>query len=215
MEADRKTTATYLIAIAGTSGSGKTELAYRLAGELRGATVLSLDSYYRNLEHLSFAERNRFNFDDPHVLDWELITIQVGALARGRSIQQPVYSFEMHLRRPETVTVSPGRFVIIEGLFALYRESVRTCCGARIFVETPDEVCFQRRLQRDVRERGRTEQSVVEQYETTVRPSAQKWVLPTACHADLVVGGDQPLDDSLKACLALIERKGMALDATV
>ena len=184
-----------LIAIAGPSCSGKTTLARHLAGRLPGsALLLPLDSYYRDLAQLPLGERHRFNFDEPAALDLPLLVGNLTDLARGRAVDKPVYLFPQHVRAPNPERVAPAPWIIVEGLFALYWEEVRRLCHTRIFVETPDELCLERRLERDTVERGRTRESILEQYTRQVRPMCQQHLLPTRAFADLVLDGGQPVE---------------------
>jgi uridine kinase len=195
----------YLIGIAGPSCAGKTALAQALAAALpEPSTIFALDSYYRQLAHLPPEEREARNFDHPDALDWELIVEHVRQLARGAAIDQPVYLFDRHMRGTETKRLAPAPFVIVEGLFALYEERVRAELAAKLFVAAPDPLCFDRRKQRDVAERGRTLASVCRQYGGTVRPMAEQFVIPTQAYADVTLRGDQPLSDSVAEALALI-----------
>ncbi len=184
----------YLIGIAGPSCSGKTELARELAASLSGAPILSLDSYYHALDHLPLEERATCNFDHPDALDWPLIVQHVRELAEARPVEEPVYLFDKHTRATHSRRVVPNDFVILEGLFTLHHPEVRSLLKASIFVKTPDEECYRRRLVRDIAERGRTEECVRKQYEATVRPMAEAFVLPTQAHAHLTIAGDQPLE---------------------
>ena len=195
----------YFIAIAGGSGSGKSFLTHYLARRL-GATVIALDSYYRDLSHLDLAARARQNFDAPESLDWELISSQLEALARGCGVDKPVYSFVTHTRTGQTDRIEPSEFMIVEGLFALYHERVRELCGAKVFLAVPDRTAFERRLERDVRERGRTPESVHAQYEATVRPMYQEHILPTRAFADLALNGEDPAEQLAAAVLAHISK---------
>ena len=195
----------YLIGIAGPSGAGKTELARLLACRLPGgAALVSLDAYYCALAHLDFEERAHCNFDHPDALDWPLIRADVKRISQGLAIDEPVYLFDCHARSSETRRVEPAEFVIIEGLFALYDPLVREFLGASIFVNAPEEVCLDRRISRDTVERGRSRESVIEQYECTVRPMARQFVLPTQRYADLVVSGLNPLEQSWAMCRELL-----------
>ena len=189
----------FLIGIAGPSCSGKTEIARALGRTLPAETItVSLDSYYLPLDHLALAERTRANFDHPDSLDWPLIIQHVAQLARGETIEEPVYLFDEYTRAAQSRRVRPARFVIVEGLLALHHEQVRERLTVKLFVSTPDELCFARRKQRDVAERGRTLESVERQYRATVRPMAAEFVLPTRRWADLVVSGEQHLERSLE-----------------
>ncbi len=195
----------FLIGIAGPSGAGKSELSRLMANRLPGPTALiSLDSYYRALSHLSFEERVQCNFDHPDSLDWDLIHQHLAQVRQGHPIDEPIYLFDRHSRAAETRKIEPAPFLILEGLFALYDEAVRNLLDARIFVIAPDEVCLARRLARDTVERGRTPESVLHQYAQTVRPMAERFVLPTQSYADLVVSGVEPLEQSWELCRDLV-----------
>lgn len=197
-----------LIGIGGPSCAGKSELARRLAAALQ-APVLSLDRYYRDLSQLGFEERARWNFDVPEALDADQIAQDLATLAAGRATDVPVYDFTQHVRRQEHETLEPGSHVIVEGLFTLYWAAVRRLLDLKVFVAAPDEVCLARRLERDVRERGRTPESVREQYERTVRPMAERYILPTRAHADLVLDGTAPPGELLERVLGELAQRGL------
>jgi uridine kinase len=199
-------TAPYLIGIAGPSCAGKTELSRRLAAELN-ATVLPLDCYYRDLSDLPLEERARFNFDEPSALDHDLFLQHLLALAGGRQIERPVYDFSIHTRIAKTERIHPGSCVIVEGLFVLGWEDVRRLFGTGVFVDLPDGPCLERRIERDVRERGRTPESVRRQFAAMVRPMAELHVRPTRIYADLIIAGDNPIQDSVDAVLAHMRNK--------
>lgn len=195
----------YLIGIAGPSCAGKSELAKHLARALP-ATAIGLDAYYRDLNHLSLAERAQFNFDEPAALDHGLLITQVETLASGEPINQPIYDFSTHSRTTRTEHIAPAEFVIVEGLFALYWKELRHLYGTMAFVEAPDEVCLERRELRDVRERGRTPESVLRQFTETVQPMAALYVRPTRDFADVVVSGLNPIATSCDAVLQHIKK---------
>ena len=203
--ASLRETGPHLIGIAGPSGAGKSELANRLAAALE-APIVSLDSYYRDLAHLRLEERARQNFDHPDALDEELLAAHLRLLAQGGEVAVPVYDFTRHARSAETRRLRPTGFVIVEGLFALYWERVRSLLHSKVFVFAEDEVCLARRLERDVRERARTPESVIEQYTTTVRPMAVRYILPTREFADVVLSGTGRIDDSVAAVLRRVRR---------
>ncbi len=195
----------YLIGIAGPSGAGKSELARELSRRLEGRTALvSLDSYYRPMGHLEFSEREKLNWDHPSILDWTLIRHDLNRLRRGEPILEPVYLFDKHTRATTAKLIEPAEIVIVEGLFTLYDAEVRASLDARIFVHAGDDVCYSRRLARDTVERGRTPESVLEQYTKTVRPMAQQFVLPTQEFAELIVSGENALDDSWAMVRAML-----------
>jgi uridine kinase len=184
-----------LIGIAGPSCAGKGTLCHWLAQRLP-ASVLPLDAYYFPLDHLSLEERSRKNFDDPSSLDEALLAAHLAALRGGSAVNRPVYDFTRHTRAAECVRLEPHGYLLIEGLFTLYWERVRGLLSASIFITAPDGVCLDRRLDRDQRERGRTAQSVVSQYQTTVSPMRSLFVDPTSRYADLVLDGTHPVEQN-------------------
>lgn len=196
----------YLIGIAGPSGAGKSYLAHHLAQQL-SAPVLPLDRYYRDLSHLALEERARTNFDEPAALEHELLISQVADLHAGRTIQLPTYDFAVHTRTGVTQAFQPSQFVIIEGLFTFYWAELRHLLGTSVYIEMADETCLRRRTERDVRERGRTPESVAHQFRTTVAPMSERYVRPTRTHADVVVAGDTPVELGVSNVLDHISRR--------
>lgn len=190
----------YLIGITGPSCAGKTELA-RILGRLLPAPVLSLDSFYRDLGTIPLDARGQRNFDTPEALDRELLVEQLRAYAQGKPLQCPVYDFKTHSRTELTETIAPGPFLVVEGLFAITWPEVRELMGTKVYVEAPEEVCLQRRIERDIRERGRTRESVLEQFHKTVCPMAEVHVVPTRAFADVVVSGQAPLAEMAAAVM--------------
>lgn len=184
---------TYLIGITGPSGAGKTYLATHLAEKLK-APVLHLDAYYSDLAHLPLHERARQNFDDPKAIDHELLVEQVSGLSEGRVVKVPVYDFATHTRLTDTRAFAPADVVVIEGLFALYWEGLRDLLHTKVYVDMSQNVCLERRTFRDVRERGRTPESVREQFFATVAPGAQLYVNPMRAYADVTLWGDTPIE---------------------
>lgn len=198
-----------VVAVAGCSGSGKTTLAAELARNL-GGIHFHFDNYYRDLSHLAPAERARQNFDDPELIESPLLIEHVAAMARGESIHSPCYDFTTHTRRPGcTETVTPGAFLLVDGIFALHYADLRPIYHFRVYVDTPDELCFERRLRRDVEQRGRTPESVHAQYQATVRPSSLQFVRPSAVHADLLVDGTGALDWKVERVLSEMRIRGL------
>lgn len=202
----------HIIGIAGPSSSGKTELARQLAIKLPGAAIVSLDSYYRGMEDIPLEERKKVNFDHPDALDWELLHEHLQAVSRGCAFEEPVYSFADYARTDATRRIDCAEYLLVEGLFVLYWPELRSMLDTKVYVETYPDVCFGRRLSRDVAERGRTPESVREQYERTVRPSAEWFVYPTMKYADLTVSGEEPLDFSTATVLSAL-RKAKAAGA--
>ncbi|HZU08513.1 MAG TPA: uridine kinase [Pseudacidobacterium sp.] len=195
-----------IIGIAGCSGSGKTTLAQELARELEG-THFHLDHYYRDLGHLTYAERCQQNFDHPDALESDLLIAHIRRLASGRSIHQPQYDFATHTRIPgKTVLLYEPHFLLVDGILALHYPALRRLYHLRVYVDTPDEVCYQRRFARDVEQRGRTPESVAEHYAATVRPMAEKFVRPSLQYADLVVDGTASFDWSVEQVLGKLRQ---------
>jgi len=203
-----------VLGIAGCTGSGKTTLTAELARTL-GGIHFHIDTYYRDLAHMPLEERARQNFDHPSLIESSLLVAQVAALARGEAIERPVYDFASYTRVlgsdgiALTETVLPSAYLLIEGIFALHFTDLLPYYQLRIYIDTPDELCFERRLRRDIEQRGRTPEVVRHQYETTVRPSSVAFVRPSAANADLTVDGTGALDWKVELILAQMIRRGL------
>ncbi|MGO9323909.1 MAG: uridine kinase [Terracidiphilus sp.] len=198
-----------VLAIAGCSGSGKTTLADELARTL-GGLRFHLDDYYLDLGNLPLAERVAKNFDDPALIEVPLLARDVAALARGEGIDRPIYDFATYTRVPgRSQHVTAGPFLIVEGIFALYYRELLPNYHLRVYVDAPDALCFERRLKRDVEERGRTPELVREQYDRTVRPTCVAYVRPSAAHADLVVDGTGALDWKVERVMTELRKRGL------
>ncbi len=192
---------THIIAIGGPSCAGKTELAKSLSRALQTA-ILPLDAYYRDLSFMPIESRTRFNFDIPESFDHTLLKEHLTELAAGKPIHRPVYDWKVHTRSPIRETLTPGDFVIFEGLFALHWEDLRPLMKSKVYVDAPDTICLSRRQARDVLERGRTVESVYKQYVETVRPMAELYVRPSRRFADIVISGETPIQQSTAQVLA-------------
>jgi uridine kinase len=198
-----------MLAVAGASGSGKTTLASELARTL-GGIHFSLDMYYRDLSHLPMDERRQQNFDDPSMIDFPLLASHLAELARGHAIGRPLYSFAEYIRIPgEAETIHPGSLVVVEGLFTLYFPELRRLYQLSVYVDTADDICFARRLKRDVEERGREPDSVRHQYDATVRPCGLAFVRPLIDFADVVVDGTDPLDFKVEMVVNSLRKRGL------
>jgi uridine kinase len=197
----------FLIGVAGLSGSGKTSLARHLAQALHAPSeIITLDSYYHPQAHLSLAERAHLNFDHPDALDWELLCRHLDALVAGEAVEEPHYLFDQHTRAAQTRRVEPRPFLILEGILTLHRPEIRALLNLKVFVTTQPEECLRRRMERDIAERGRTRESVVQQYSATVWPMAQRYVIPSSGFADVIVSGQEPFDQSVPTVLGCLHR---------
>lgn len=196
----------FFLAIAGGTASGKsclTELLVKHLGE-ENVSVLLLDFYYRHLPKLSLAERAAMNFDHPDALELELLPVHLAKLKSGQSIEMPDYDFATHLRTSTVHQVPARPIVIVEGILALYLEEARAFYDLKIFIEASEEVRLTRRIARDVRERGRTRESVVQQWEQTVAPMHAQFCQPTKQFADVVLDGSNFDQLKLDSILKLI-----------
>ncbi len=190
----------YLIGIAGPSCAGKSFLSAHIAEKL-DASMFHLDSYYKELDHLSIVQRAHWNFDAPDALDADLLFEHIRQLHKGNVIQKPIYDFTTHSRTADTEPVEPRKYVIIEGLFALYWDEITKLLGTKVFVDLGEDICLERRIERDIRERGRTRESVLEQYHSTVLPMAKRYVHPTKERADIIVTGNDDISNEVAAVL--------------
>lgn len=183
------TARSFVIGICGGTGSGKTTITDRLSRALSndGVVVLQQDHYYKDLSHLSAAERARCNFDHPSALDTAHFIEHIRSLREGRAIERPVYDFTQHRRVRETVKVQARPAILVEGILIFENEALRNLMDLKIFVDTDADLRLIRRLLRDIRERGRTLESVVQQYEETVRPMHLEFVEPSKRYADIII----------------------------
>lgn len=180
-------TPTKVIGICGGSGSGKTTIVRKISELVKDFVFIPQDSYYKSAEFISNANITAFNFDHPEAFDNELIVRHLEALRRGEAIELPTYDFVHHRRREETITVPSRKIVIFEGIMVFTNKEVRDLIDLKIFVDTPDDIRFIRRLLRDIKERGRTLDSVVEQYLNVVRPGHYQFIEPTKAYADIII----------------------------
>ena len=177
-----------VIGIAGGSGSGKTTLMKNLvAGFSDLITVVSHDNYYKRRDDLSYEERCQVNYDEPAAFDTGLMVCQLDQLRHGQAIDCPVYDFTVHNRSNETVRIVPKRVIIVEGILIFTDEALRDLMDIKIFVDTDADVRLCRRIKRDVNKRGRSLESVITQYQETVKPMHEKYVEPSKKYADIVV----------------------------
>jgi uridine kinase len=178
-----------IIGICGGTGSGKTTVANSILESVNASEVafIQQDSYYRNLKDLPLDYRQAVNFDHPDALDNDLLVHHIRKLKAGGSIELPVYDFKTHSRLNETVLIEPKPIVIVEGILIFADARLLEQMDIKVFVDTPDDIRFIRRLRRDVAERGRTVDSVIEQYLATVRPMHMQFVEPSKRYADVII----------------------------
>lgn len=194
----------FVIGVAGGSGSGKTTVTRRVIQTVGtgGVAVLNQDNYYRDQSDIPFEERLHTNYDHPAAFDWELLRQHLEALLSGQAIEMPEYDFTQHTRAEYTTRVEPAQVIVLEGFFALYDEALREKMSLKVFVDADADVRFIRRLLRDTQERGRTPESVIEQYLDFVRPMHLSFVEPTKRYADVIIphgGMNEPALEMLAA----------------
>ena len=191
-----------VIGIAGGSGSGKTTLMKNLVEKFSGnITVISHDNYYKRHDDMTYEERCLVNYDEPAAFETELMVAQLEQLRRGNAIECPVYDFTVHNRSDQVTTIVPERVVIVEGILIFADERLRDLMDIKIFVDTDADIRICRRIKRDVNKRGRSLESVITQYQTTVKPMHEKYVEPSKKYADIVV----PEGGKNQVALAMIE----------
>jgi uridine kinase len=180
---------TFVIGVAGGSGSGKSTVTREVLASVGAgqAAVLMQDDYYLDQSAMSAQERSKTNYDHPDAFDWPLMMEHLQALREGRAIEMPVYDFTVHNRSSKTVTVKPAPIIVVEGLFALFDPELRQMMSLKVFVDTAADVRFIRRLQRDMAERGRSAESVIDQYLNTVRPMHKQFIEPTKRNAHVIL----------------------------
>lgn len=178
-----------LIGITGGTGSGKSTVAKEIykAIKEKNVAILEQDSYYKDQSYLTFEERKKTNYDHPFAFDNDLLIEHLITLLDGKSIEKPIYDFEQHNRKEETITVYPKDIIILEGILILSDEKIRDLLDIKIFVDTDSDVRVIRRITRDIKERGRSLDSVIDQYMNTVRPAHMQFVEPTKKYADIII----------------------------
>ena len=180
---------TILIGIAGGTGSGKTSVANAILAEFSSSEVVLIqqDSYYHDLKHLHIDERATVNFDHPDAVDFNEMCENLQSLIDGQTVQIPLYNFNTHTRTDDTLTIGNHHIIVLEGILALFDEKIRNIMDIKLYVDTPDDIRIIRRIKRDINKRGRTFESVIEQYYNTVRPMHQQFVEPSKKYADVII----------------------------
>lgn len=178
-----------IIGIAGGTASGKTTIANQLLEVFKDEAhvcVIRQDDYYKDQSHKTMAERVKNNYDHPDAFDTSLLVEQLNELKNGKMIYKPTYDFELHNRSDHYEMIAPSQVIILEGIFVLAETTVRDLCDIKIYCDTPDDIRFIRRLVRDVNERGRTVDNVIEQYLSTVKPMHDAFIEPSKKYADII-----------------------------
>jgi uridine kinase len=178
-----------IIGIGGGTGSGKTTVVNQILSEFPAGEVqvISQDSYYKDTSHLSFEDRCKINFDHPNSIDFELLETHLKNLQKGEVINQPVYSFKTHNRTNETTITKPKKVLIVEGILILSNTDLRSLFDIKIFVHADSDERLMRRLKRDIAERGRDLDEVLERYQTTLKPMHQQFIEPMKAFADIII----------------------------
>ena len=198
-----------IIGIAGGSGSGKSTVARRVADSLGDASVvfLDMDAYYRNHTHLTLEERRRVNWDHPEAFDLDLLAEQLATLASGQEVRKPIYDFVTHTRRDESEVIAPADVIVIDGILLFAEARIRDLCDVKVFVDADADVRVLRRIRRDMAQRGRPLDEIIEQYLATVQPMHLQFVEPSQRYADVIVprGGRNAI--AIEMIVAKIQRR--------
>ncbi len=198
-----------IIGIAGGTGSGKTTVVHQIMNELPETEVgiISQDSYYKENSNLSFDERALINFDHPRAIDFELLVKHLQQLKAGDSVDQPVYSFVTHNRTDDTIHTHPRKVMIVEGILILAHPELRDLFDVKIFVHADSDERLIRRLKRDIAERGRDMDEVLNRYQTTLKPMHQQFIEPTKAFADIIIPNDKYNTVAIDVVRAVINQR--------
>lgn len=193
-----------IIGICGGSGSGKTTIVRKISELVSDFVFIAQDNYYKSAEYISNNNITAFNFDHPEAFDNDLLIEQLQALKQGQSIEIPQYDFVHHKRKLTTTRADPRKLIIYEGIMIYTDKRVRDLIDLKIFVDTPDDIRFIRRLTRDINERGRTLESVIEQYINVVRPGHFEFIEPTKVYADIIIPEGGQNENALSVLMSFI-----------
>ena len=195
-----------VILIGGGSASGKTYVLRKVLEQIPGDKIarVSLDDYYKDFSVLPIEERAKINFDHPKAFDWKLMNAQLRDLKNGIAIEKPIYDFTIHGRSDKTEIVEPKEIIIIEGIMALVNKDLRAIGDLSVFISASRERRLVRRIERDMKERGRTYESIIEQYFTTVLPMFEEIIAPSQYYADLIINNDGYSTKSIDVLISVI-----------
>jgi uridine kinase len=198
-----------IIGIAGGTGSGKTTVVQQIMNELPETEVgiISQDSYYKETNGMTYEERCNINFDHPRAIDFELLVQHLKELKKGKVIDQPVYSFVTHNRTDDTVTTHPRKVMIVEGILILTNQELREMFDIKVFVHADSDERLIRRLKRDIAERGRDMEEVLNRYQTTLKPMHQQFIEPTKAFADIIIPNDKYTTVAIDVVRAVINQR--------
>lgn len=182
-----------IIGIAGGTGSGKTTVVEQILNQLPEGEVgiISQDSYYKATDDLSYVQRTKINFDHPRAIDFDLLVNHLSQLKNNKTIEQPIYSFVTHNRTTDTIKTAPTKALIVEGILIFNNQQLRDLCDVKIFVHTAADERLIRRLKRDMQERGRTLEEVLNRYQDTLKPMHNQFIEPTKNFADIIIPNDR------------------------
>lgn len=198
-----------IIGIAGGTGSGKTTVVHKIVNELPETEVgiISQDSYYKENHNLSFDERALINFDHPRAIDFELLVSHLKDLKSGKTIEQPVYSFVTHNRTEDTILTHPRKVIIVEGILILANPELRDMFDVKVFVHADSDERLIRRVKRDIAERGRDMEEVLNRYQTTLKPMHHQFIEPTKAFADIIIPNDKHNSVAIDVVRAVINQR--------
>tara|TARA_B100000945_G_scaffold216806_1_gene174914 strand:+ start:1024 stop:1641 length:618 start_codon:yes stop_codon:yes gene_type:complete len=199
----------FLVGIAGGSGSGKTTLANEISSnyDQKKVAIIEQDSYYINIPVINLKQKKKFNFDHPSAIDITLFEKDLKSLLEGKTINVPLYDFKTHSRLKEYRQLKPHHIIVVEGILVLHYPQIRELFSLKIFVDTPEDLRFNRRQKRDINERGRNEENIIEQYVNSVRPMHDKFVEPSKYFADEIILGENRPDEIIASIIKKIKSK--------
>jgi uridine kinase len=198
-----------ILGIAGGTGSGKTTVVKQVAHEYHDTdvTVISEDSYYKDTSHLTYEERVKINFDHPNSIDFELLKEHLHQLRAGKTIDQPVYSFVEHNRTTEIVKTAPSNVVIVEGILILTKPEIRDLFDIKVYIDCDSDERLIRRLKRDIADRGRDLNEVLDRYQSTLKPMHQQFIEPTKAYADVIIPTNRLNEVGIKILRSILDQK--------